>query len=218
MKAWKNFRHLSKTENRLVNQNRYEATFKPGEIILKQGSPSSNVLFLSSGLAKIYMEGMNGKSLIMGLAKPGRMIMGPGAYVNSRYSYTVSAITIVQACFISFEIFRHLIKTNIGFAEGFIEDLSIKSFLNHNRMLNLANKKMAGRLADAILYLSNDIFEADEFDMILSRQEMGEMTNMAKESVVRIIKEFEKSGVIFSDSSRLKILDKGKLKIISDRG
>ena len=54
----------------------------------------------------------------MSIAKPGRMIMGPGAFTNSRHSYTVSAITDVRACFISFEVFRSLVKSNGSFAEG----------------------------------------------------------------------------------------------------
>jgi CRP-like cAMP-binding protein len=41
---------------------------------------------------------------------------------------------------------------------------------------------------------------------------------MAKESVVRILKDFEGSGVIRSASSKIEILDKAKLKLISERG
>jgi CRP-like cAMP-binding protein len=44
------------------------------------------------------------------------------------------------------------------------------------------------------------------------------MTNMAKECVVRILKELEDSGVIYSDSSKIKILDRDKLVQISVKG
>lgn len=77
---------------------------------------------------------------------------------------------------------------------------------------------MSGRLADALLYFSDDVFKNDEYEMILSRQELGEMTSMAKECVVRILKEFEVSGVIYSDSSKIKILNKEKLVQISEKG
>jgi CRP-like cAMP-binding protein len=216
--GWKNFQHLNKKELQFVNENRYEATFKQGEIMLKQNSPASSALFLSSGLAKIYIEGVKGRNFIMSIAKPGRMIMGPGAYVNSRHTYSVSAITSVRACFISFDVFRHLVRTNGDFAESMIEDISSKSLRTHQRMVNLAHKKMPGRLAEALLYFADDIFKNDEFEMILTRQELGEMSNMAKESVVRIIKEFEDSGIINSTSAGIQILDKKKLNMISERG
>ena len=217
-RRWKNFQHLTKSELQLINENRYEATFKPGEIMLKQGSPTSNALFLANGMAKTYIEGINGKNFIMGIALPGRLIMGPGAYVNSRHTYSVAAITFVQACFISFDIFKQLVRTNGAFAESLLEDISEKSLGSLNQLVNLTQKKMSGRLADALLYFSGEVFNSDKYEMILSRQELGEMTNMAKECVVRILKELEDSGVIYSDSSKIEIRDKEKLIQISEKG
>ena len=214
-RRWNNFQHLTKEELNLVNENRYEATFKPGEIILKQGSPASNALFIATGMAKTYIEGLNGKNFIISIALPGRLILGPGAYVDSRHTYTVAAITTVQACFINFEVFKQIVRVNGAFAEGLLEDISAKSLGSLTRMVNLSQKKMHGRLADALLYFSDVVFKNDEYEMILSRQELGEMTNMAKECVVRILKELEDSGVIYSDSSQIKIIDREKLIQIS---
>jgi CRP/FNR family transcriptional regulator len=202
----------------LINDNRYEAIFKPGEIILKQGSPCSNALFLAAGLAKVYIEGQLGRNLIINLIQPGRLVMGPGAYVNSRHTFTVSALTRVQACFINFDVFREVVRSNNRFAEGMIEDLSMKTLASHERMVNLTQKKMPGRLAEALIYLADEIFKTDEFEMILSRQELGEMTNMAKESVVRIMKDLEELGVISSGLSKIRIVDKEKLIQIAERG
>ena len=217
-RRWKNFQHLTKEELNLLNENRYEATFKPGETIMKQGSPTSNALFMATGMAKTYIEGLNGKNFILNIALPGRLIMGPGAYVDSRHTYSVAAITAVQACFINFEIFKQLIRINGAFAESLIEDISAKSQLTLNRMVSLSQKKMLGRLADTLLYFSDVVFKNDEYEMILSRQELGEMANMAKECVVRILKEHEDSGVIYSDSSKIRILDKESLIRISEKG
>ena len=215
---WKNFQLLTKDQLELVNENRYEATFKPGEIMLKQGSPTSNALFMANGMAKTYIEGINGKNFIMSIALPGRLIMGPGAYVNSRHTYSVAAITSVQACFISFDIFKQLVRINGAFAESLLEDISVKSVRSHTRMVNLVQKRMSGRLAEVLLYFSDEVFNSDEYEMILSRQELGEMTSMAKECVVRILKELEESGVIYSDSSKIKILNREKLIQISEKG
>ena len=215
---WKNFQHLTKEELNLVNQNRYEATFKPGEIIIKQGSPTSNALFMASGMAKTYIEGPNGKNFVMSIALPGRLILGPGSYVDSRHTYTVAAITSVQACFVNFEIFKRIVRSNGNFAESLLEDISAKSQDTLNRMVNLSQKKMHGRLADALLYFSDVVFKSDDYEMILSRQELGEMTNMAKECVVRILKELEETGVIYSDSSKVRILNREKLLQISLKG
>jgi CRP-like cAMP-binding protein len=218
MVSWKNFKNLSKSEIRLVNENRYEATFKPGEIIIKQGSPATSAVFLATGMAKVYIEGLDNKNFILGIALPSRLVVGPGVHVHARHTYSVSALTIVQACFISFEIINQLIRQNAEFAYGMLEDLSVKAYAVHNKLVSLTQKKMPGRLAEALLFFADEVCKADLFDIILSRQEMGEMTNMAKESVVRILKELESSGVIKTDCSRIQILDKEKLRVISERG
>ena len=214
--CWKGFKCLTNAEIELINENRYEAAFKPGEIILKQGAPSSNALFLSKGLAKNYIEGIGGRNLITAIFKPGILILSPGAYVNSRHTYTVSALTHLNACFINFDIFRQLVRSNADFAEFLLEDFSRKSLYCNRKMINLAQKKMQGRIAEALLVFSDEIYGSDEFEIALSRQELGEMTNMVKESVVRILKEMEDGGIITASSSFIKITDKEKLKEISE--
>lgn len=216
--SWKNFRNLTKEELKLINDNRYEATFKPGEIIIKQGSPATSAVFLASGIAKVYIEGLDSKNFILGIALPTNLVLGPGVHVMHRHSYSVAALTVVQTCFINFDLINQMIRQNPAFALGMLEDLSMKSYNVHNKLVSLTQKKMPGRIAEALLLFSDVIFKADEFDMILSRQELGEMTNMAKESVVRILKELDGTGVIKAGYSRIEIRDKEKLRLISERG
>lgn len=216
--GWKRFKVLSRSELQHLNDNRYEASFKPGELMIKQDSPTSNLLFLSSGYAKVYIEGNNNRNFIVTIAKPGQLILGPGAYVNSRNTYTVSALTQARACFVSFDVFRTLVRENALFAESMIEEVSLMSLKSNERIVALAHKKMAGRLADALLFFSDELFGSDEFEMLLSRQELGDMTNMAKECVVRIFKEFEDDGLVSSVSSRISLLNKKRISEISEKG
>jgi CRP/FNR family transcriptional regulator len=144
--------------------------------------------------------------------------MGPGAYVNSRNTFSVAALDQVQACFIDFNTFRQLIKANNAFAESLLGDLCLKSLNMQEKMVNLARKKMPGRLAEALIYFADELYHSDEFELPLTRYELGEMTNMAKESVVRILKEMDQSGVIASRASSIRILDRQKLTLLSEKG
>jgi CRP/FNR family transcriptional regulator len=216
--GWKKFRLLSKSELQLVNEYRYEATFRAGEIMIKQGSPVSNLLFLSEGLAKIYIEGHNARNLILGIAKPGQIIMSAGALAKARNNFTVASLTQTQTCFINIEVFKKLISSNPAFAEAMIEEVSQQSSRTQDRLVTLAQKKMQSRLAEILIHMSDEVYLSDDFDMHLSRQELGEMTNMAKECTVRIIREFEEQGLISSRGSKIKILDKEKIRSISEIG
>ncbi len=216
--VWPNFKVLSSDELQYVSQYRFEATFKPGEMIFKQGSPASNAVFLIEGLAKVYMEGQGEKNLIVNIEKPGRMIVGPGLYTDNRHIFTVSALNDVKACFIDSNVIRKLARDNRDFGEILLRDLSLITQVNFFKLMSMTQKKMPGRVAEVLLYLSEEIFESDKFTMLLSRQELADMAGMAKESVVRILKEFSNEGIIDSGCPDFRILDQEKLKMISANG
>jgi len=99
-----------------------------------------------------------------------------------------------------------------------LEDISEKSLRTFYKMMSLVQKKMPGRMAEGLLTLADEIFESDEFSPILNRQELGEFTGMAKENVVRILKEFSNEGIIYTNGATISIKDKEKLKLISANG
>jgi CRP/FNR family transcriptional regulator len=77
---------------------------------------------------------------------------------------------------------------------------------------------MHGRLAETLIYLADEVHNMDNFTMILSRQELGELSGMAKESVVRILKEFSEDNIINDNCPNIKIIDKEKLYMVSKMG
>ena len=77
---------------------------------------------------------------------------------------------------------------------------------------------MHGRMADGLLYLSKAFFESDTFKLYLSRQEVADLTAMSKDSAIRILKDFERDGIIAMQGNELSILDKDQLQNISLKG
>lgn len=215
---WENFNNLTDAELKLLCENRHVAEFRPGEIVFKQGAPISSAVFLTKGMVKMYIEGYDNKRMMIGIGKPGRMIAGPGTFVDNRHHYSVAALTETTACFIKMDILKDLMHTNSKFAEGWLKDISKKSLETFYKFLSHTQKKMHGRLAETILYLANEIYQSDEFTMGLSRQELGELSGMAKESVVRILKDFTDDNIIDDKCPYLKIINKEKLIMISNMG
>ena len=75
-----------------------------------------------------------------------------------------------------------------------------------------------GRLADILLCLSHRIFLSDSFDLPLSRADLGDLTGMSTESVIRIMKEFKDDGLIDMHGKQIHLLDIGRLERISEFG
>ncbi|MEE4115291.1 MAG: Crp/Fnr family transcriptional regulator [Marinilabiliaceae bacterium] len=218
VEGWRNFKTLTKEQLAFVNENRFEALFKPGENIFKQGSPTSNAVFLSAGLAKVYMEGQGRKDFILSISGPGEMVIGPGLYTDSRHIFSMTAINDARCCFIDAGIIKQLVRDNKDFAEALITDISYKAQRNIYKLLSMTQKKMPGRVAEVLLYLADRVFKKDKFTMILTRQELADMAAMAKESVVRILKEFSDEGIISTGCPEFEIHDKKKLIMICENG
>ncbi|MDA3954485.1 MAG: Crp/Fnr family transcriptional regulator [Bacteroidales bacterium] len=217
-RGWENFQNLTTEEIKFVNENKFQADFKPGEIIFKQGSPTSNAVFLVHGMAKIYIEGYDNKRMMVGIAKPMQLIAGPGTFVDQRHHYSVAALTDVCACFIKMDVLKELIHQNSKFAVGWLQDISQKALGTFYKFLSHTQKKMHGRLAETLIYLADEIHKSDNFTMVLSRQELGELSGMAKESVVRILKEFSEDKIIDDKCPNIKIINKDKLILIAKMG
>lgn len=209
---------LNEEELSILNQNRYEVGFKTGENILKQGTSLSHLIMLTKGIAKMYIEGLDNKNLILELILPWKVYGGPGMYVDNRYHYSITAIEPSTACFIDIQNIKSLLRTNGDFTEALVANSSFNSVRTFERMVSLTQKQMHGRIADILIYLYKEIYQSDTFELSLSRQDIGEFSGMTKDSAIRILKEFENEGIIKVDGKKIGILNKELLQEISIRG
>jgi CRP/FNR family transcriptional regulator len=107
---------------------------------------------------------------------------------------------------------------NCQFANQLIGHVSTQSVILFDKMISLTQKQMHGRMADGLLYLSKDFFQSDHFKLQLSRQEIADLTAMSKDSAIRILKDFERDGLIALKGNELSILDTEQLRNISMKG
>lgn len=195
-----------------VNKNRQEVHYKPGETIFKSGGPLTHILCLTEGMVKIYLEAESDKKLLLALAKPVQMIGGPGFLVDERHHITVIALEESSVCFINTADFKQVMKTNAEFSMELIKYLNERIIIQYNKIVNLTHKQTHGKIADALLYLSGEVYNNDVFDTPLSRQDMADM------SAIRVLKEFVDEGIISCDNHHFEILNKEMLQKISKAG
>lgn len=212
------FSKLSKEEMEMLMENKQSIRFNQGETILKQNTSSTHVVCMKKGLAKVYIEGMNGKSLILKIIGELDFITGGGIFANNTRHFTVSAITEVECCFIDSERVLKLFALNNDFAIELMKQHNHQNNELLNTLVSLTQKYMHGRVADSLLYLKNEVFKSNPFRLPLSRQELADMSAMAKESYVRILKEFKTSGIINPNGGTMEIIDEETLLTISKNG
>ncbi len=192
--------------------------YNSGETIIKQNTSSTYVVCMKEGLAKVYVEGAKGKNLIVRLIGDGDFITGGGLFNGNIQNFTISAITSVTCCLIDSSRLTKLFSENNQFA---IELFRHHTKLNNQlvrQMVNLTQKYMPGRVADTLLYLKNDVLKKNPFSITLTRQDLADMSNMTKESFVRILQQFKESNLVVAQGNTIEILDEVSLISISKNG
>lgn len=212
------FKSLTKEQLDEVYEHRYDTSFRAGEVIAKQGSPISNVVSLSAGLAKLVLETPGKPDILLTVVQPTTIITSPGMFLDNRYHFSVVSLTETKACFISMTIIRQLFGQNKEFAGKFHRNIGERSIMLYDRFRNIIHKNMAGRIADAILFLYKEIYGELNFKIDLSRTELAEYSNMTKESVSRILKEFKDEGIFDLTNEQAKILNLDRLEQIARNG
>lgn len=212
------FSKLPKEELEVLMNNKQSVHFNPGETILKQNTSSTHVVCIKKGLAKVYIEGMKGRSLILKLISDLDFITGGGIFANNTRNFTVAAITEVECCFIDSKRVLKLFASNSDFAIDLLKHHNSQNNELLTTLVSLTQKYMHGRVADSLLYLKNKVLKSNPFYLPLSRQELADMSAMAKESYVRILKEFKNSGIIKPNGSTMEIINENALISISEKG
>ncbi len=143
---------------------------------------------------------------------------GPGLYYDQMHHFTVKALTDTTICFIDTTLFKEFISNNKAFANEFLKDFSRNTLSVYNRLINLTQKQMPGRMADTMLYLSTDIYASDKFRLHLSKQDLSDLSAMSKESAIKVLRDFQHEGLIRFSDHELEILNKASLMKISRFG
>jgi CRP-like cAMP-binding protein len=211
------FKILSEQEMNLLQNNRTEIHFSKGETIIKQGTKSSDILYLKEGLVKVGVN--NGdNNLILCVKTKNHFIGTENIYGYEYHAYTVTALEDSVICFIDTSAIRQLIKQNNTFNSEMYKVITNNTLMTFNRFFSLTQKQLHGRFADILLCLSRKIYKSKKFDLPLSRKDLAALTGMAPESVIRIIKDFKTDKIISTKGKRIEILNEPLLEKISNVG
>lgn len=210
---------LNPEQIQMLSANCAEVTLEPGEMIIKEGLLSSHIAYLKSGLAKICKKGVKGIDQILKIVTPGTYIGMQTVLSDKIHQYSAAAVEECVVCYIDIYSFKELISRNTNFANELILFLCRDELSYFSRFVNVHQKQIDGRLADTILFFSNEINNSEKaFRIPLSRNDLAALVCATRESVTRAIKDLSDIGTIKVHGKDFEILNRELLKKISEKG
>lgn len=208
---------LSDSELDAMHSNCARVQFKAGDTIIIQDALSTNVAYIKSGLVKIHIKGPI-KEKIMKIAKAPTYLCLPSTFGDKINHFSATALEPTSVCFIDITTFKNFIYQNGDFAYQIIQEMSKGELLNFHSLINNAQKQNIGRVADAILFFAKEIYNSSTFTIPISRQDLGDLLGITRESASRILTDFHNERIINIEGKKISILNELLLIQISEKG
>ncbi|MCI7310439.1 MAG: Crp/Fnr family transcriptional regulator, partial [Prevotella sp.] len=160
---------------------------RKNDFAYKIGQEARTITCLIKGKLKIFKASANGKDQIIRVVKP-IDFLGYRAFFADE-DYTTSAIAIESSVIatIPLTIIVELMHANPHVALFFLKHLSTVLGVADQRLVNLSQKHVRGRLADTLLFLQDTYgYEEDNqtLNVYLSRKELASLSNMTTSNAI----------------------------------
>lgn len=210
---------LNKNELGILEEGCSKIHFKKGELIFKEGTPAQHIIYIRNGLVKLTKKGALDKDFILSISNEGHYLGIQNLSKKTENNY-FSAVAIVETevCFIQINNFERLLGQNGIFASEVITTIFNDEMNYFDRLVSNVQQQLPGRLAGALLYFQHEVYNSNPFVLNLTKAELASLIGTSRESVSRLMKEFNESGLIASEKSRITILDEARLAEVKAKG
>jgi CRP-like cAMP-binding protein len=212
---------LDNDEKRLVIDNFTIHDFKKNQIIYAEGETPEYLWCLLNGKVKKFKDGIGGRQQILRLHRPVqyfgyRAYFAKELYVSSAAAFEASTIGTVPL-----KLVEELIYKNNKLAWFFIHELSRNLGGSDAKIVNLTQKHIRGRLAEALIVLKDSYgYEDDDSTLriYMAREDLANLSNMTTSNAIRTLTSFVNEKIIAVDGRRIKIINEQMLRKISKFG
>jgi len=212
------FQMLLPEEAELVRSSKTQVLFRKDDNLTKQGAFASYVLFMIDGYAKQYLEGDGVKNYNLRIIKPGEFIGLSAVFSENTFNYSSLALTDCHVFLVEKQTISEIIKQNGMFGFNIVKRYCEQNTNLTNTVRNLMYKQMNGRMADTLLYIDGLKKEKAEIFQLLSRKDIADFTGISTESAVKLLKTFEKDGLIRLHEKDIEVIKHKELVEISKKG
>lgn len=195
--------------------------YRKNELVYKDGDLPRDMLCVISGKLKIFKEGVSGRSQLIRVLKPVTFTGHRAYFAGEIYNTSAVALEPTILVRIPLTLLSAIIQKNAALGWFFIKELSVRLGSANERTVNLTQKHVRGRLAEALLFL-RDAYGLEEdgctLSIYLSREDMANMSNMTTSNAIRTLSTFAQEKVIAIDGRKIKLIDTESLERISRFG
>lgn len=212
---------LTPEEQMLLEDSVTIVKLKKNERIFCEGNVADHVYCLLSGKVKIYKNGVGGRSQTVRLIRPIQYFGFSSCFYNKEQITSATALETCLLTSLPVPLLLQIMEKNSNLALFFLRKLSEALVQADERIVNLTQKHIRGRLAEALLFLKECYgLEEDGYTLsiYMSREDLANLSNMTTSNAIRTLSAFAAEKLIVIDGRKIKIIQEKELERISKLG
>lgn len=202
------FSLLSEKELNLIDQIAGETNFKKGEYIFFEGEAGDKFFIIKDGQVKLTKMIKNGDEQILNIFSNNDIIAEIVAFDKGHYP--ASAVTMTDTAVIVFDQseLEDLIMKHPSIGVKLLREMSHRLRRAQENVRDLALKDSSAKVASLLIFLAKKYGKKQKdkvvLDISLTQQELASMIGSSRETVSRVLGQFEDEDLI--KTSRKKII------------
>jgi len=185
------------------------------DFLYRDGDKTQAIYAVRSGCVKTMTESANGDEQIVGFHLAGELL-GLDGFADGVHTCNAVALETASVCELPLEQLELLCHKLPGLQRQMRRIMGKEVSKDHKLLLLLGKMTADERLASFLLSLSARMEErhwnANEFNLMMPRQDISNYLGMAVETVSRLFASFQNEKIIEVDRRHITILDMARLK------
>ncbi len=200
--------------DRLESIIRRRKPIQRGELVYRVGDHLQSIYAIRSGSVKTYTFTEDGFEQVTGFHLSGELL-GLDAISDDKHACTAKALETTYVCEIPFERFEELWQQVPSLPRQMVKLMSKELLHDQSLLMQLSKKSAEERLAAFLLNLSMRFkqrgFSAKEFNLSMSRTDIGNYLGLAVETVSRLFSRFQEDQLLTVNRKHILLQDLDKL-------
>lgn len=185
--------------------------YKKGQTLFYEGTRPMGLYCIKSGKVKVFKMGSQGKEQIMRLANPGDFLGYRSLLAEELYAASAEVLEDAGICFIPKDNFFRSLIDNKEFYKSMVKSMAHELGVVEEKLADLSQKSVRERLAGNLLMLKETYgLEGEEsslIDLSISREDLANIVGTATETVIRLLSEFKRDGLIKLEGKKIRVID-----------
>ena len=214
------FQQLSPEDRRRVAQVSVVRRYGKGDVIFEQESEADAFFTIASGRVKIFKMLASGKEMILEVFGRGDPLGALATYTGRPFPASATALEDTTCVLIPRVTFFKLLEEHPSLVRGLLMGLTVRLVELTNRIAEVSGARIEPRLARLFLKLAREMGKQDRggiyIPLVLSRQELADMTGTTIETAIRIMSRWGKENLVRTDKDGFVLLNRSAVESLAD--